>query len=133
MELRNAVTAAFGISLPATVTFDYPTVAALAAFVASRMGPTAAVDAGDVGDGMLAGVDDPPASGRKLRTTDIMAVSLSYPGAQTGGPLPADRDMTRLQVSSMLSISVTTLQAPWLQCHALGVHPARRKQDPRVD
>ena len=39
MELRNAVTAAFGINLPATVTFDYPTVAALAAFIASRLGP----------------------------------------------------------------------------------------------
>ena len=45
VELRNAVTAAFGISLPVTVTFDYPTVAALAGFVASRMGPAAAVEA----------------------------------------------------------------------------------------
>ena len=85
MELRNAVTAAFGISLPATVSFDYPTVAALAAHVASRMGAVAAVDAGDVGDGVPAGVDDAPASGAKLRMTDIMAASMSYPSAETGG------------------------------------------------
>lgn len=37
VELRNAVTAKFGVELPATVTFDYPTVAALAGFVASRI------------------------------------------------------------------------------------------------
>ena len=85
VELRNAVTAAFGISLPVTVTFDYPTVAALAGFVASRMGPAAAVDAGDMRDGMPAGVDTVPADGRKLRTTDIMAASLSHPSAETGG------------------------------------------------
>ena len=37
MELRNAVSAKFGIELPATVTFDYPTIAAMAGFLASRM------------------------------------------------------------------------------------------------
>ena len=41
MELRNAVSARFGTELPATATFDHPTVAALAVFVASRIGPQA--------------------------------------------------------------------------------------------
>jgi acyl carrier protein len=35
VELRNAVQSAFGMELPATVTFDYPTVDALASFVLS--------------------------------------------------------------------------------------------------
>ncbi|KAK9803996.1 hypothetical protein WJX72_011444 [[Myrmecia] bisecta] len=37
VELRNTVSAKFGIDLPATVTFDYPTVAALAAFIATKL------------------------------------------------------------------------------------------------
>lgn len=36
VELRNAVQKAFGIELPATVTFDYPTMDALATYIASR-------------------------------------------------------------------------------------------------
>ena len=36
VELRNAVSAKFGVDLPATVTFDYPTLEALAGFISSR-------------------------------------------------------------------------------------------------
>ena len=39
VELRNAVSAKFGFELPATATFDHPTVAALATFVAARLAP----------------------------------------------------------------------------------------------
>ena len=38
VELRNSVSASFGVDLPATVTFDYPTIAALAQFVGQRTG-----------------------------------------------------------------------------------------------
>ena len=38
VELRNAVTEKFGVELPATVTFDYPTADALAGFIASKTG-----------------------------------------------------------------------------------------------
>lgn len=37
VELRNAVTLKFGVQLPATVAFDYPTLAALANFVTERL------------------------------------------------------------------------------------------------
>ena len=46
VELRNAVSAKFGVELPATVTFDYPTVAAMAGFLAAslaQLGPAAAL------------------------------------------------------------------------------------------
>ena len=35
VELRNALSTAFAVELPATVTLDYPSVAALAGFIAS--------------------------------------------------------------------------------------------------
>jgi acyl carrier protein len=37
VELHNKLEAKLGIELPATVTFDYPTTAALASFLATRM------------------------------------------------------------------------------------------------
>ena len=42
VELRNALTSQFGIELPATVTLDYPTVAALADFIATKISSRAA-------------------------------------------------------------------------------------------
>lgn len=51
VELRNSVGAAFGLDLPATVAFDYPTVAALARFVAGQL-PAAAQDDAAVEGGL---------------------------------------------------------------------------------
>ena len=39
VELRNAVSAKFGVELSATVTFDYPTVQALAQYLAAQVAP----------------------------------------------------------------------------------------------
>lgn len=36
VELRNSVSASFGVELPATVTFDYPSLQALAGYIGSR-------------------------------------------------------------------------------------------------
>ena len=43
VELRNAVASRFGVELPATVTFDYPTIAAMAGFISLRIAPSPAV------------------------------------------------------------------------------------------
>ena len=40
VELRNAIGGKFGIDLPATAAFDYPTASALAAYISARMAPS---------------------------------------------------------------------------------------------
>ena len=45
VELRNAVASQFGVELPATVTFDYPTIAALAGFISLQIAPSTAAAA----------------------------------------------------------------------------------------
>ena len=46
MELRNALTSHFGVELPATVTLDYPSISALAGYIALH---TASPDSGVAG------------------------------------------------------------------------------------
>ena len=48
LSFAMQVSTAFGLELPATATFDYPTVAALAAFVASRHSAPPAAQAADI-------------------------------------------------------------------------------------
>jgi acyl carrier protein len=45
VELRNSLEGRLGLSLPSTLVFDYPTVAALSAFIASRLQPAASAQA----------------------------------------------------------------------------------------
>lgn len=46
VELRTGLAAEFRLELPATVTFDYPTVAALTAFIAAQMAEAADIYGG---------------------------------------------------------------------------------------
>lgn len=40
VELRNSLAARFGADLPATLTFDYPSIAALASFFVKTLSPS---------------------------------------------------------------------------------------------
>ena len=42
VELRNTLAAQYGVQLPQTVTFDYPTIPALAGYIAAHMAPSSA-------------------------------------------------------------------------------------------
>lgn len=39
LELKNSLSTQFNLDLPATLTFDYPTIAALAAYIAGQVTP----------------------------------------------------------------------------------------------
>ena len=54
VELRNALSKQFGLELPATLTFDYPTSAAISGFIADSIAPMPAVV-----DSVLTSVDRP--------------------------------------------------------------------------
>jgi len=41
VELRNEVSRAFGLELPGTLVYDYPTSSAIAAFLSARVDPAA--------------------------------------------------------------------------------------------
>jgi hypothetical protein len=77
VELRNAVSADFSCTVPATLAFDYPTRAAIVDYIASQIGTrrtrlpimrtTTATAGGGVGS-----------------TTEIVAVGCKYPGSANG-------------------------------------------------
>lgn len=66
VELRNSVSSKFGLELPATVTFDYPSIEALAEFVAASVAPRqqSTVDLATAGE-----VGQPPRLERPLIST----------------------------------------------------------------
>lgn len=73
VELRNSLASRFNVELPATATIDYPTVAALARFIASQLAPVRKVRRPRR---RLAA----PAAAEQL--IDIVGVSCVYPGGR---------------------------------------------------
>ncbi|KAL4451846.1 hypothetical protein ABPG75_007508, partial [Micractinium tetrahymenae] len=105
VELRNALEKRAGLELPSTLVFDYPTVAALAAFLSSKVAaaqqPAAAGDAADAGsfawdseeEGSLAGSLSLSASDADV---PLRMVGVSEVVARTAGdailrPQPSDQ------------------------------------------
>ena len=72
VELKNSLEGRLGLQLPGTLVFDYSTVAALGAYIASRLQPAAAVEAGS------AALD--------LFSTSLGGLAIA--GATAGGPQP---------------------------------------------
>ena len=74
VELRNLLASQFGVELPATVTLDYPSIAALAGFIASLTAPQARPRArGRARLRLRAAVED-------QQVIEIVGASCLYPG-----------------------------------------------------
>ena len=78
VELRNALGDKFGMELPATVMFDYPSAAALTAFITERINPASAVAPLSYSDTAAL------AEALTLSSTDVVGISARYPGQTTG-------------------------------------------------
>lgn len=78
VELRNALRADFGIEVPATLAFDYPTIKAIAGFVIATLGPQPALM-------MEYGLHSPASFDKNTAfTTEILAAGCRYPGCSKG-------------------------------------------------
>ena len=82
VELRNSLSKQFGLELPPTLTFDYPTTAAISAFIFESMDPAVpmAEVAGTAGNDMATALLAPSSSGPAIR-------ALAVPGAVTAHAL----------------------------------------------
>lgn len=94
MDLRNAVAAAFSLDLPATAAFDYPSTAALAAYIAAQLSP------GQQHSGQ-AGSTAPVLPQAAMQTaTEVVGMACIYPGSHPGvegfwGALAAGQTLQR--------------------------------------
>lgn len=77
VELRNTLTSKYGVELPPTAIFDYPTVQALAAFVASKHAVNVAV-ADSTSEESEEEVEDEEDSSAGVDVNAIMCVLLLY-------------------------------------------------------
>lgn len=86
VELSNAVSTHFSLEVPATLTFDYPTIAAMAAFLAPQIGRTQrGVTTVDLQSSLLVPSNGHLSSRRAGDVSAIVGVACRYPGGQASG------------------------------------------------
>ena len=81
MELRNAVRATFGVEVPATLAFDYPTTDALAAYLGSLLAQRVVAPTTQGPQNILALAERRSTSS----AVEVIAAAAKYPGAEHTG------------------------------------------------
>jgi len=112
VELRNALGTRFALELPATVTFDYPTPAALAVYIALMLGASGVVSGPSDGFTQPLSSNDGASELESVQTraTHIIGLSARYPGSQGSGmagfwaTLAAAEDLPRVAPSQRWDI-----------------------------
>ena len=84
VELRNELGDKFGMELPATVMFDYPSIKALAGFIYERVAPRSSVALVPLSYIDRAALPVEPTKTSSLPTTDVVGISARYPGQTVG-------------------------------------------------
>ena len=127
MDLRNAISTAFPVELSATAAFDYPTAAALAAFVIAEAEPPqvkASASASGAGDGHFAsGTSASPAAGRGGKgDAAVLAGVRAAVEAAIGAPVADDEPL--MEVSACTARNVSAALPPLRPPHRHITHPA---------
>ena len=78
VELRNALTAEFGLAMPATLAFDYPTQSAIAQFISAQLVDDYSTSSPARPITALLQKDE------KASSTEVLAVACKYPGCANG-------------------------------------------------
>ena len=82
VELRNGISAKFGMAdLPATLVFDYPTISALAQYLATSRGPAQPEAAPSAA---VVPAVRPQDAAWLSRASEVVGLSCRYPGSSTG-------------------------------------------------
>ena len=81
MELRNSIARRFDLDLPATLMFDQPSLAALAAYLAGQLAPAASMQLMPV-----AASAAQVAQAAETAVTAVVGVSARFPGGISGKP-----------------------------------------------
>jgi amino acid adenylation domain-containing protein len=111
VELRNALSEATRQVLPATLAFDYPSIAALATFIAGR--PSADSSPEQAAARSADRPTVPPASASSLSdvTATIVAVLRSILGIDASSPIDEMQPFTEMGLDSLMSVELRTALA----------------------
>ena len=126
MELRNTLNSKFGVDLPPTVTLDYPTISALAGYLAANATSALAAGAADEAAGNAASVTESDYSWSDYSYSDSLGSSLALAElppaplvavAAVSGTLPGSDCITSVAEdapSGALCSQSLPSQHPWL-------------------
>ena len=82
VELRNSLMSAFGLELPATVTFDHPSIEALAAFVRQQLAAQHQQQQATGFDGSMGSLNAPPALDTAAVQSEVATIVAGLLGAK---------------------------------------------------